>query len=66
MIYDDLGFDVNSIKRDFLISIYYSELVESGIWSINFCDKLYVKMAKTLEKYSKTITLRETTDIIFL
>lgn len=66
MIYDDLGFDVNSIKRDFLISIYYSELVESGIWSINFYDKLYVKMAKTLEKYSKTITLRETTDIIFL
>ncbi|RGO48529.1 restriction endonuclease subunit S [Dorea formicigenerans] len=64
VFYDGLGFDVNSIKRDFSFSVDYSELAESGVWSTSFYDKLYVKMAAALEKYSGIITLREITDMI--
>lgn len=64
VFYDGLNFDVSSVKRDFSFEVNFNELCESTIWSASFYDKLYVKMAETLEKSNGIVTLREIVDVI--
>ena len=63
LFYKGLNFDVSSVTRDFCFSVKYSQLDESNVWSTSYYDKLYVKMAKALEKHNGVKTLRELVDV---
>lgn len=63
LFYKGLNFDVSSVTRDFYFSVKFSQLDESNIWSTSYYNKLYVKMAKALEKYNGVKTLRELVDV---
>jgi len=57
--YRGLNFDVNGVKRDFTFVVPSSEVLENNIWSTNYYDKLYVKMAAALERHNGIYTIRD-------
>lgn len=63
LFYQGLKFDPQKIKRDFSFNVKYSQLNKDDIWTTSYYDKLYVNMAKSLEKYNGVKTLREIVDV---
>lgn len=63
LFFKGLNFDISSVTRDFCFSVKFSQLEENNIWSTSFYDKLYVKMAKALEKSNGIKTLRDLVDV---
>jgi len=63
VFYEGLGFDVNTVKRDFTFTISSTEMFDSNIWSTSFYDKLYVKMSEMIAQHNEVVALGNITDM---
>lgn len=57
--YNGLKFDIKAIIRDFCFSVNSEDVFKNNTWSMNFYDRLYVKVADALVKNNGCYTIRE-------